>query len=105
MPQALAATTRDFDNGEDGLRQLQNCPDSPDSIDLIIYGVNMTGISGSKRALKLRRGHINEPILLCSGAQDDEIRLLVANDVVSILLSKPVSLGNLRKKLAALPHS
>lgn len=71
------------------------------AVDLVVLDMNMPDLDGAQTLLRLRRLHPDQPVLLCSGYNDQDIAGLLEGHAATASIRKPFTLDELQQKLAS----
>lgn len=87
---------RSFDNGEDALAYLTECPDT---YDLILMDVLLPRLDGTTLLENLKAKGINKKIIILSSYKDEKIIRKCADYNVSHYMLKPVNISALERRI------
>ncbi|MEW6077348.1 MAG: PAS domain S-box protein [Thermodesulfobacteriota bacterium] len=84
-------------NGEDGMRKF-----SEDRYDLVITDLAMPNLSGTALARDIKRNAPDKPVILLTGFGDMPDTIKENQDIVDLVITKPVTLARLREAISQL---
>ena len=86
----------------DGLEAFKAFSKSPEKFHLILTDYMMPHIDGVKLAKKIREINKNVPIILCTGVPDNIDSLLLKDNIINVLLVKPLRLSEFETSIKRL---
>jgi len=89
-------------SAEDGYEALALFGSEPDRFDVVLLDMTMPGISGAEALARIRQFRPEQPVLLTSGYNEQEVADLLVQDAACAFIQKPYTAARLREQVARL---